>query len=100
MPDPERDRRILLAHAVFQKEGAISAAQREVRTAQAAVEKARRAYHEAVAAAVGCRVEDLQFSDSIACFGTKLVMHCVWDLRSPNTRWPFCIFCSSPRDGE
>ena len=96
----DRNRRILLAHMVFEKERAIFAAQREVEAAKNRVRAKRDEYRKAVADAVSCRIEDLQFSDSMACFGTKLVLHCVWDLRPPNTRWPFCVFCGSPRDGE
>ncbi len=95
----DRDRRILLAHRVFEKERAIYAAQREVAAANSKVAQVTLSYRRAVAEAVGCRVEDLQFSDSVACFGTRLVSHCVWDLRPPNARWPFCVFCGSPRDG-
>jgi hypothetical protein len=96
----DRDRRILLAHKVFEKERAISAARRELEAARAKVAKVTQEYRSAVAVAVGCVVEDLQFSDSMVCFGTRLVVHCVWDLRPPNTRWPLCVFCGSPRDGE
>ena len=95
----DRDRRVLLAHKVFEYEKAIFAAQREARAAAAVVEQKRAAFQKKVAEVVGCKVEDLQFSDGMVCFGTKLVLHCVRDLRPPNTRWPFCVFCGSPRDG-
>lgn len=85
---------------MFRYESDINAARREVQAAQAKVARVTAIYRAAVASALGCRVEDLQFSDSMACFGTKLVMHCVWDLRPPNTRWPFCVFCGNPRDGD
>ena len=96
----DRDRRVLLSHRVFEAEKDIFAAQREVRVAQAKVDQKRSTYHKKVAEVVGCSVGDLKFSDSVAFFGTRLVSHCVWDLRSPNARWPFCVFCGSPRDGE
>jgi hypothetical protein len=94
----DRDRRVLLAHKVFEYEKAIFAAQREARAAAAVVDAKRAAYRKKVAEAVGIKEEDLQFSDSMACFGTRLVMHCVWDLKS-NWQWPLCVFCGSPRDG-
>jgi hypothetical protein len=94
----DRERRILLAHKVFEAEKAIFAADRAVHAARVEVEKKRAAYRVAVAAATGVEEDNLQFSDSMACFGTKLIMHCVWDLR--DVRWPLCVFCGSPRDGE
>lgn len=98
-PLTDHDRRVLLAHKVFEKERAIIAAQNAARAAQMKVDNAKAAYRAAVAAAVGCKVDELQFSDSMACFRTRLVLHCVWDLRPPNARWPLCVFCGSPRDG-
>ncbi len=96
----DRDRRILLAHKVFEKERVIYAAQRDMAAANSRVAQATLVYQRTVAEAVGCRVEDLQFSDSMVCLGTRLVSHCVWDIRPPNARWPLCVFCGSPRDGD
>ncbi len=94
----DTERRVLLAHRVFEAEKAIFVANRAVQVAQAEAVRKRALYHAAVAAALGVAEKDLQFSDSMACFGTKLIAHCVWDLR--DRRWPCCVFCGAPRDGE
>ncbi len=93
------DERVLLAHKVFEKEKCIAEAAREINRAKLVHATAVKNYHQHVADTYGCEVEALQFSDSMVCFGTKLVSHCVWDVKE-NPRWPSCIFCGAPRDGE
>jgi hypothetical protein len=50
-----------------------------------------------LAEVLGIPREGLQFDTGHSCGQSRLMMHCVYDIR---TRWPCCVFCGSPRDGD